>query len=43
MLNSFTIIGGGVMGEAILARLLEQGVVAAANVMVAEPVAARPR
>ena len=29
------------MGEAILARLLAQGVVAAANVMVAEPVAAR--
>ncbi len=41
MLNSLTIIGGGVMGEAILARLLAQGVVAAANVMVAEPVAAR--
>lgn len=34
-------IGGGVMGEAILSRALAQGVLAPADVTVAEPVAAR--
>lgn len=41
MISSLGIIGGGVMGEALLARLLAQGQVAATAVTVSEPFAAR--
>ena len=37
----FGMIGGGVMGEALLSRLLKQGIYPAAEVMVSEPVEAR--
>lgn len=40
-LNSLAIIGGGVMGEAILKRLLESGMVEARHIRVAEVVTGR--
>jgi pyrroline-5-carboxylate reductase len=41
MAIQFGMIGGGVMGEALLARLLKQGLFAPSAVMVSEPVASR--
>ncbi|WOD41753.1 pyrroline-5-carboxylate reductase [Nodosilinea sp. E11] len=39
--EKFGVIGGGMMGEALIARLLDQGVFAPDNVLVSDPQAAR--
>lgn len=41
MAIQFGMVGGGVMGEALLARLLQQGIFEPSAVMVSEPVATR--
>ncbi|AFY38404.1 pyrroline-5-carboxylate reductase [[Leptolyngbya] sp. PCC 7376] len=41
MAVKFGMIGGGVMGEALLSRLLKQGLYAPSDVVVSDPVAAR--